>query len=172
MTAEPVLELVTPGLIAAMTERWDLDVWVPGVAKPQGSKNGVALSVGRGANRVFTGKTAMVESSKGLKPWRATVATFAAQQWQRRPPLDGPIAVELEFVFPRTAAMPKKRTPRMTQKPDLDKLVRGIFDALTHVVWRDDSLVISLTAGKRRAELTEGPGCQIRVALLDRPEAL
>lgn len=128
-----------------------LEVFVPGRPAPQGSKR----HVGRGI---------LVESSKACGPWRQTVAVFARQAYDG-PPLDGPLAVRIEFVMPRPANLPKRRaTPPMTKKPDTDKLARAILDALTSVVWRDDSQIVDLHPTKRYAEIGETPGARIRVA--------
>ena len=128
---------------------WALEVFVPGQAAPQGSKRHVGHGV-------------LVESSKLVKPWRTQVAWTVAQVW-RDAPLQGPVRVELTFVMPRPAATPKRRTPPAVKKPDVDKLIRAILDALTKVVWRDDSVITELRAIKRLAELTEQPGCLIQV---------
>jgi crossover junction endodeoxyribonuclease RusA len=90
------------------------------------------------------------------------VAWTVSQVWHGAP-LPGPVAVELEFVMPRPSATPKRRTPPAVKKPDVDKLIRAVFDALTKVVWTDDSVVTAVSASKRLAELTEQPGCWIRV---------
>lgn len=128
-----------------------LDVFVPGRPAPQGSKR----HVGRGI---------LVESSKACGPWRVTVAYHAAQVFAG-PPLDGALAVRIEFVMPRPAGLPKRRaTPPMIKRPDTDKLARAILDALSGVVWRDDSQVVDLHPTKRYAELDETPGARIRVA--------
>lgn len=39
----------------------------------------------------------------------------------------------------------------------------AVFDAMSGVVWRDDSQVIQVVAAKRLAELDEQPGVHIRV---------
>lgn len=106
----------------------------------------------------------MVESSKAVGPWRTVVAWSAAQAHQAAP-ADGPLAVTVEFVMPRPQRLPKRPpTPPHTSKPDTDKLLRAVGDALTGVVWRDDSQVVDLHGTKRYAELDEQPGAHIRVA--------
>lgn len=134
-------EMLPPGV-------W-LDVFVPGRAAPQGSKRHV------GGGR-------MVESSKALGPWRTVVAWSAAQAY-RDAPLDGPLAVVVEFVMPRPAGCPKRSTPPAVKRPDVDKLARAVLDALSGVVWRDDSQIVDLHPTKRIAELNEQPGAHIRV---------
>jgi crossover junction endodeoxyribonuclease RusA len=126
-----------------------LDLFVPGKPAPQGSKRHVGGGV-------------MVESSKAVAPWRTTVAWHAAQAY-RVAPLDGAVWVSLLFVMPRPAATPKRSTPQAVKRPDLDKLTRAVFDALSGVVWRDDSQVVQLVASKRLASLEEQPGVNIRV---------
>lgn len=131
------------------TRPYELDIFVPGRAAPQGSKRHV------GGGR-------LIESSKAVAPWRTTVAWHTAQAYTG-PPLQGALQVVLEFVMPRPASTPKRTTPAAIKKPDLDKLIRAVFDALTGVVWRDDSQVIEVVASKQLAELDEQPGCHIRV---------
>lgn len=129
--------------------QWALALFVPGRPAPQGSKRHVGGGV-------------MVESSKAVAPWRTTVAWHAAQAY-RLAPLGEAVWVGLEFVMPRPAATPKHSTPAAVKRPDLDKLTRAVFDALSGVVWRDDSQVIQVVASKRLAELDEQPGVKINV---------
>lgn len=133
----------------AVDPRWVLDMFVPGRAAPQGSKKHVGGGI-------------MVESSKAVAPWRTVVAWHAAQVFTGAP-LDGPMRVQLEFVMPRPAGCPKRSTPPAIKRPDADKLARAVFDALSGVVWRDDSQAVDLHVVKRLAELNEQPGARIRV---------
>jgi len=127
-----------------------LALTVYGIPGPQGSKRHVGGGV-------------LVESSKAVGPWRTNVAWWAAQKFTGAP-LDGPIVVEIDFVMPRPAATPKRRTPPAVKKPDVDKLARAVLDALTSVVWRDDSQIVDMHVRKRLAELDEQPGAHIRIA--------
>lgn len=129
---------------------FELEMFVPGRPAPQGSKRHVGGGV-------------MVESSKAVAPWRVTVAVHAAQAFAGRAPLDGALHASLLFVMPRPSATPKKTTPHAVKRPDLDKLTRAVFDALSGVVWRDDSQVVQVVASKRIAALDEQPGAYIRV---------
>ena len=115
---------------------------VYGIARPQGSKR---LLQKRGRN---PGRARMVEASTGLRPWRSTVARAALQQvqakkWRLR---TGPVAVRLEFTK-RLPQKPKYQHP--ADVPDIDKLTRAVLDALTGVVYKDDALVVTLSATKR-----------------------
>ncbi|KKM27567.1 hypothetical protein LCGC14_1573400 [marine sediment metagenome] len=57
------------------------------------------------------------------------------------PVLDGPIRVKLEFLVPRLKTV-VRRYPTGAREGDIDKLMRSILDAMTGVVYKDDSQVI------------------------------
>lgn len=139
---------------------------VPGVPAPQGSK--VRTRYG------------MREDNPATRPWRqavaweATVAMTATRgdvdfmPDSRVAPLVGPLELEAVFYFPRPkshyrtgklAGQLKPSAPfHHATKPDGDKLVRAIGDAITGVVCRDDSQIVRCTFEKRygqpRAEVT------------------
>ncbi|SLG39924.1 Holliday junction resolvase [Mycobacteroides abscessus subsp. abscessus] len=120
--------------------------FVPGVPRPQGSKK----SFGRGR---------MVESSRHVKGWRATISAVARSEAS---PLSGPVEVEILFIMPRPKATSRRRpTPPAIKRPDIDKLERAVLDGLTGLAWRDDSQVVDLHSRKRIAEPDEQPGVQI-----------
>lgn len=48
--------------------------------------------------------------------------------------------------------------------PDIDKLTRAVLDALTSIVWVDDSQVVKLTANKSYVERWEQEGVHIFVS--------
>jgi crossover junction endodeoxyribonuclease RusA len=144
-----------------------LSVLVLGLAAPQGSKRGIAITRGRGASRAYTGRVALVESSAAkVKTWRADVVDAATAAWGDRPPLDGPVLLRIAFVLKRPTSTPKTRpTPPAVKRPDLSKLVRSTEDALTTAgVYRDDSQVIDLRVTKRVAEPDETPGAWVDVS--------
>lgn len=135
--------------VVDVLDQWALDMFVPGRAAPQGSHRHV------GGGR-------LVESSKAVGPWRTIVAWHAAQAWTDAP-LHGPIAVIYEFVMPRPSGTPKRSTPPATKRPDIEKLARAVSDALSGIVWRDDSQVVDMRLLKRLAELDEQPGMRVQV---------
>jgi crossover junction endodeoxyribonuclease RusA len=144
---------VSTELVDAEPSSRTVHVFVPGKPAPQGSKR----HVGRGI---------LVESSKELAPWRQQVAMFAHNAMGGQQLLTGAVAVRLEFVLPRPVSTPKRRTPPAVRRPDLDKLVRAILDAITSVIIADDSQVVELHATKRLAEIGESPGVRIGVDAL------
>ena len=78
-----------------------------------------------------------------------------------------PVSVKLEFVMRRPKSAPKRTTPPATKKPDLDKLTRAVFDAITSAgVWDDDSQVVDAHISKRIANLDEVSGCWIELTKL------
>lgn len=121
-------------------------VFIPGRPAPQGSKR-------------HLGNGIMVESSKAVKPWRVDVAWAAREAFLS--PMDGPVRLELGFVMPRPKSAPKKSTPAAIKRPDLDKLVRAVMDAITGVVVVDDSQIVHLVATKRIAEIGEQSGVEL-----------
>lgn len=92
-------------------------------------------------------KRAVVTSDtrRGLKEWDRSIRD-AAQKYAGTLML-GPVHVSLSFVMPRPKSLPK-RAQHHTKKPDIDKLSRTVLDALTGIIWKDDSQVITLTARK------------------------
>lgn len=93
-----------------------------------------------------------------------------AVQRELAAPLDGPVELRVMFMLPRPKRMVWKRRemPRAchTARPDLDNLVKAVKDALNGIAWRDDSQVMSLSAGKCYASGHEHPGVEIEIALL------
>lgn len=119
------------------------------------------------------------DNAAKLKPWRAKVKQAALDALHagqigataiHRPPLDGPVLVEVTFTLAKPASAPKRRRtwPIKQRSGDVDKLVRAAFDSLTDAgVWKDDAQVIEVLArktfpGEHPAALTE-PGAVIRV---------
>lgn len=139
---------------------------VPGIAAPQGSKR----HVGRGI---------LVESSKHVRPWRDSIAWHAreALNAERRGPFEGPVNVNVTFRLPRPkshfrtgahAGQLKPGAPTWTaKKPDVDKLLRALLDALdTAQVFHDDSQVAAVHARKTYATIDRPPGIDVTVTAL------
>lgn len=90
------------------------------------------------------------------KPWRQEVAGVALAEIEKlnvsfvdpfRPLMEGqPVFASMEFFFDRPKSV---KCSHKTTKPDLDKLLRSVFDALTGVAFKDDSQVMCVEATKR-----------------------
>jgi Holliday junction resolvase RusA-like endonuclease len=118
-----------------------LKIEVYGEPKPQGSKNGF----------IRGGRVVMVEASKDLGTWRQTIAyqtriEVEKQNWEKMDKTQtAHVTILFHFVKPPTV-----KRDRHTVKPDLDKLIRSVLDAITqsNAVWQDDSQVVSLFVAK------------------------
>jgi Holliday junction resolvase RusA-like endonuclease len=78
--------------------------------------------------------------SRQLKQWRTTIAHAFPTN-----PITDPISLTLRFQIARKRTVTR---PLPTVAPDLDKLSRAVLDALTGILYRDDSQVIELRASK------------------------
>lgn len=119
----------------------------------------------QGSHSVIHGRIVQVNSAKH-KRWRNAVA-FAALDlvtdgWEL---LDEPLELSVIFYLPR----PKTATREFPAvMPDVDKLLRAVFDSLSGVIYVDDSRIIRATAQKLYAD-DRGPGAVIRVNTLAKP---
>lgn len=111
-----------------------------GRAAPQGSK--VMSTSSRG-------KTFMRESSNRLSAWRTAVKRAAlGPDGLPGARFDGPVNVEIEFEF-RQPKSNEDATPTARHFGDVDKLSRGVLDALVMAgLIADDSQVVQLSASK------------------------
>jgi Holliday junction resolvase RusA-like endonuclease len=128
---------------------------VHGHPAPQGSKDAY--------RNQHTGRIQQVESSAKVKPWRADVKA-AAEDAVCCPcpdncgtlmpgyPLDGPLYARMVFTFVRPAShwrtgrnahlLRASAPARPKGRPDASKLLRSTEDALTGLLWTDDSRVV------------------------------
>lgn len=94
---------------------------------------------------------------------------FAAATAYQGPPLDGPLRMDLVFVFPRPATVPKKfGTGRLrhTGKPDRDNVMKALQDALEGLLFRNDSLICAGEVEKWKAAADEQPHVSVRITEL------
>lgn len=114
----------------------NLKFTVFGIPQPQGSTRAF---IPKGWKRpVITSDNAK------LKPFRqevAQTAMIAMRECGAQIAARGmPITLALAFYFEKPKSV-KKSVNRKTTKPDLDKLLRATLDALTGIVYADDSQV-------------------------------
>jgi len=125
---------------------------IDGIPVPQGSMRAISIN---GRARVFH------NSDKKLRIWRSAVAQAAAMALDGNPGYDEPVNVWMEFRLPRP---PSTRREAPSVKPDLDKLIRAVLDALEQSgVIKNDSRVCHITAQKSYAELGSEPGMDLAV---------
>lgn len=129
---------------------------VPG--KPVGKGRPRAAKRGKHITLYTPGKTVSYES---------TVAVVAMQAMAGRPLIAGPVNVvmKIDLSVPaswsnrkRDAALAGTLIP--TTKPDIDNVIKTVFDAINGVVWVDDTQVANLYAIKRYSSV---PGVQVAV---------
>lgn len=129
-----------------------LELTVYGEPAPQGSKRHVGNGV-------------MVESSKKVGPWRKAVKEAAfllvGDDFE---PLTGPLEIEAVFYVSRPATV---RRALPTVPPDLDKLERGLWDAIVQAgLVEDDSLFVRTLSTKLYAD-TRPPGASVIISTVD-----
>jgi Holliday junction resolvase RusA-like endonuclease len=120
---------------------------VPG--QPQGKGRAKIVKIGGFSRMATPAKTVAYE---GL------VAHAAQQAMAGLPLLEGPLCVglNLDCQVPASWSGRKQREAlagaiRPTSKPDIDNVVKAIFDGLNGVAWRDDVQVVYLIVTKRYA---------------------
>lgn len=134
---------------------------VPGIAQPQGSAR--AYTYHRRPEK-GGGIGARVDSDNvKLKAWRKDVARAAVAAGPRGGLLLGPVRVVAEFYLP--APKTRRRDAHIT-RPDGDKLLRAVNDAITGVLIRDDAQVTQGKFIKCYVRPGEGPRAVIAVTPL------
>ena len=119
------------------------------------------VPIPKGSAKAFrhrtTGVVIVTHDNARTKPWQECVVSAALDAVGTLPlgqsaTGDGePVALELAFYLPRPKSAPK-RVVRQVKKPDLDKLVRCVKDALTRAgVYHDDAQVVRTVATKEFA---------------------
>lgn len=127
-----------------------------------------------GSKRAFTRKGGGVgvedTAENRMKPWRAALQAAAGDAMSGHELLQGPLSLHVEFHLARPKGHYGARGLRPsapthpTVKPDTTKLLRGLEDALTGIVWRDDAQIVTQHAEKRYA--TGPEHVRIKVAQL------
>jgi len=102
----------------------------------------------KGSTVSFVGKLGRIVTKtdcRGLKAWSESVGWAAKFTRLQLANDDTPVRITAVFQFPHPT-----RVARLwpTVRPDLDKLLRALLDALTGVAYADDAQVVELTAQK------------------------
>jgi crossover junction endodeoxyribonuclease RusA len=124
---------------------------VVGEPVPQGSMRGF----------VRGGKVSLTSDNPKLHNWRDCIGWEARRHFSEL--MDGPIVLTAIFHITRPKSAPKSRV-YPTTKPDGDKLARALFDALSNVVYRDDSQVVKHQIEKSYCLPGEQPGVTVWVS--------
>lgn len=128
---------------------------------------GVPVAKGRPRFAKATGHTYTPEKTRNFE---AALKYAAEQVMGDRPPIDGPISLEIDVMLPIAKSWPKKKQVaarsgalRPTNKPDFDNYAKTV-DALNMVVWCDDGQVVD---ARVRKAFSDKPGMWIRVKQLE-----
>ena len=141
-----------------------LEFDVQGIPAPKGST--------RSFRHRHTGKVVTTNDNERTAPWASAVGWAAKVARKGTPITSEPVEVGAVFRFPRPKAHYRKdgglkewaEWQKHVGKPDLDKLLRAILDALTGIAWVDDSQVCALGRSEKRYVLPgESPGASVMV---------
>lgn len=126
------------------------------------------LPRGKGRPRATVrGGFARVYSDPKTRKYERSIGTIAMAAMVGRPPLQGPLSVSLRFRMP----IPKSETKAVRAamaagevahvgRPDLDNMVKAIFDGLNGVVFADDAQIVRSFSTK---VYSDKPGVDVRV---------
>lgn len=123
----------------ALLERTVIEFTVYGTPRPQGSM--------RAFRHKTTGAVINVPDNKLTKPWKQEIAGMASMETPGMIPFAKgvPVSVAMNFYFAKPKSVKREA---MTVKPDGDKLVRAIFDAIKGILIHDDAQVVQFFASK------------------------
>lgn len=125
----------------------------------------------KGSMRAFMPKgwtrPVLTSTNRNLKAWEELVRARANEARGDREPMAGPVALSIDFYFQRPKRLLTKSTAGVWQPhisaPDLSKLVRGLEDALSGILFLDDRQVAKLDATKAYAAPGAGSSCRVTV---------
>jgi Holliday junction resolvase RusA-like endonuclease len=145
--------------------------FVPGEAKTAGSKNAFL-------NKKI-GKINVTHANPKTKVWMDTVKYFAFKEVGKMCLLTEAISLMLIFYRDRpkghfnSKGILKESAPKYpTPKPDVTKLCRAVEDALTGIIWHDDSQVCEqynkkLYVTNQDLPYSNKPGVQITIETME-----
>jgi Holliday junction resolvase RusA-like endonuclease len=119
----------------------ELCVQVLGQPVPQGS----IRSLGKGRPSIHS-------NAERLLPWRERLQTAiedAIREQHGQFPLAGPVAIDATFTMLKPKSAPKRRRTFPITRPDGDKLLRAVGDALQNAgAMKDDSQIVQYHSRK------------------------
>jgi crossover junction endodeoxyribonuclease RusA len=106
-----------------------------------------------------TGRIVTMADNRNLGAWTQAAKWAALQAGAKVALKPAPIVISATFQFLR----PKTKASREhhTVKPDIDKLLRALLDALTGICYEDDSQVVNVLAAKGYGSYEQ---CLVRVS--------
>ena len=124
--------------------------------------------VGKGRGRIVRkGKHMGIASAEKTVSYEGLVAHTAQAAMAGRPLILGPCAVTLRMWLPIAASWSKTKQAEALAgkllpavKPDMDNVIKAIYDGMNGVVWRDDVQAVDLAVTKRYGAI---PGVLVAV---------
>lgn len=132
--------------------RRSFDLYVPGTPQAQP----------RSRPR-FHGRGYFVPRTDWFDAFQRRARIYAVNQHLHKQPFVKAVRVVVHFFFPKPKPKKKSDAPKHYHdvRPDIDNLVKGLLDALTHAGWwKSDAIVAELSAYK---SYSEDPGTQLVV---------
>ena len=121
--------------------------------------------VAQGRPRLTTiGGVARAFDPKKSRQWKAFIKDVAMKAmadagYDR--PLQGPLCARMRFGFALPKSSYRKKTPRLrswhTKRPDIDNLIKGIFDACESVIYINDTCIVKVVVDKIECSQGEAP---------------
>jgi len=105
---------------------------------------------GKGRARArAVGKFARIYTPEETVSYESLVKTQAGDAMAGRPPVDMPVEIIIHAFFPIPGSGSAIKKARMlageirpTKKPDFDNISKVICDAINHICYRDDALIV------------------------------
>ena len=124
--------------------------------------------VGKGRPRIGkVGSHARMFTPAKTASYEGLIALAGTTAMDGRTLLECPVMVEMRIVLAIPQSMSKKRKAQAiagelfpTKKPDMDNVIKAIYDGLNGVVWKDDVQVVDAFVRKRYGEV---PGVHVRI---------
>lgn len=128
--------------------------------------------VGKGRPRIGrVGGHARMFTPQKTASYEGLIALAGTEAMAGRTLLEGAVMVEMRIVLPVPASKSKKFKAQAlageifpTKKPDMDNVIKAIYDGLNGVVWKDDVQVVDAFVRKRYGEV---PGVHVRIVPLE-----
>ncbi len=88
------------------------------------------------------GNRSYVPEDHPVHAWKAQVTLAARAAYGPRPPVVGPLAVDVLFVMPRPKYLGVGGRAWFPRTPDRDNLDKALLDACKNILWADDAQVV------------------------------
>lgn len=156
-----------------------IEFFVPGKCQPAGSKKAFVVTDKKGKvvyvnNRPIVN---IVDANDEAKPWKKIVAYYAGKAYSG-PLLTGPIRVTFRVLRDELKShlnskgernAEGRKYPYPTSAPDVLKCSRGVEDALTGVIWKDDAQIVDERLTKEWCKRGQN-GVHILIQTIDAPQ--